>query len=146
MRAVRSLGIVLVTTTLLPACDSPSGPGMSRISQSPVLIVVPGSATLEGGTSMKFTATVTDENGETTFPVDVSWVSSNQAVASVHHDGSVQGLNSGQAQIFATWKTARGSARVTVVGGRAPKPDGGPCQLPAVADADLVFPTGGKTC
>jgi hypothetical protein len=51
----------------------------------------------------------------------------------------VQGLNAGQAQIFATWGAARGSARVTVIEGTGKRPVGSPCVVPTTRDHGLTF-------
>jgi hypothetical protein len=123
MRALNSLGLTLFAATLALACDSPSGPG-GEIAETAVLIIEPGNATLQGGASVKLTATIKDQNGVTTFPLGVSWLSSNQSVAAVHSGGFVQGLRAGQTEIVATWRNARGIARVTVTErlGKEPPP------------------------
>jgi len=140
MRALNSLGLTLYATTLLVACNSPSGPGMARISETAVLSIKPGNAVVQAGASVKLTATIKDEDGLTTFPVDVSWLSSNQAVAAVHHGGMVQGINAGQTQIFATWRNARATARVTVTD-RPDKEPGPPACLKRTSDeGQLLIP------
>ncbi len=145
MRALHFLGLPLCATTLLAACNSPSGPGLGRVSETAVLTVEPADAVVPAGASVKLTASIEDENGLTTYPVEVSWVSSNQAVAAVHHGGMVHGLSAGRTQIFATWKTARGSAWVTVTQGTGMRPVDPPCLAPA-RDHGLVFPPDGKKC
>lgn len=146
MRALHSLGLPLYATTLLAACNSPSGPGLARISTTAVLTVVPANAVVEPGASVQLTARIEDEDGLTTFPADVSWSSSNQAVAAVHHGGIVQGVSAGRARIFATWKTARGSARVTVTQSTGMKPVDPPCLERAARDHGLIFPGDGGKC
>jgi hypothetical protein len=146
MRALNSLGLTLFATTLVVACDSPSGPGSARISETAVLTIEPGNAVVQAGASVKLTATIKDEDGLTTFPVDVSWLSSNQSVAAVHHGGMVQGLSAGQTQISATWKTARGTARVTVTEGTGMRPVSPPCLARAARDHGLLSPRDGGKC
>ena len=146
MRALNSLGLSLFATTLVLACDSPSGPGAARISETAVLTIEPDNIVVQGGASAKLTATIKDEDGLTTFPVDVTWSSSNQDVASVQHGGMVQGLHAGQAQIFATWRAATGSARVTVIEGTVKKPLGSPCLVPTTRDHGPTFLKDGGRC
>jgi hypothetical protein len=141
-----SLGLPLSVATLLVACNSPSGPGSPRLPESPVLTIEPGNAILQGGASVRLTATIKDEDGLTTFPVGVSWFSSNQAVAAVHTGGFVQGLNAGQTQITATWRNARGTARVTVTDRPREKPDAPPCLKRTAGDRELSIPDGSGKC
>jgi hypothetical protein len=144
MRALNSLGLTLFATTLVLACDSPSGPG-GQIAETAVLTIEPGNATLEGGASVKLTATIKDQNGLTTFPVGVSWLSSNQSVAAVHTGGFVQGLRAGQTEIVATWRNARGIARVTVtdrLGKEAPPL----CPKLKADEPELLIPGGYGKC
>jgi uncharacterized protein YjdB len=145
MRALNSLGLTLFATTLVLACDSPSGPG-GQIAETAVLTIEPGNAILQGGASVKLTATIKDQNGLATFPVGVSWLSSNQAVAAVREGGFVQGLRAGQTEIVATWRNARGIARVTVTD-RPNKPDTPTCpNLTADEREDLTIPKGDGKC
>ncbi len=145
MRALNSLGLTVFATTLAMACTSPSGPG-GAVPDSPVMTIEPGSATLPGGSSMKFTATIKDEHGLTTFPVDVSWLSSNQSVAAARAGGVVQGISAGQTQIIATWRNARATARVTVTGRSSKKPDLPACPRVEASGRSLVIPTDGAEC
>jgi hypothetical protein len=145
MRALNSLGLTLFATTLVLACDSPSGPGMARISETAVLSIQPGNAIVQSGASVKLTARIKDENGLTTFPVGVSWSSSNQAVAAVHTGGSVQGLGAGQTQIIATWRNVRGIARVTVTA-RPGKPGTPVCPKLTSDERELLIPGGAGKC
>ncbi|MBA3319199.1 MAG: Ig-like domain-containing protein [Gemmatimonadales bacterium] len=110
------------------------------------MTIEPGSATLPGGSSMKFTATIKDEHGLTTFPVDVSWLSSNQSVAAARAGGVVQGISAGQTQIIATWRNARATARVTVTGRSSKKPDLPACPRVEASGRSLVIPTDGAEC
>ena len=143
MRAFNSLGLPLFATALILACDSPSGPG-GQIAEPAVLTIEPGNATLQGGSSVKLTATIKDQNGQTTFPVGVSWLSSNQAVAAVQTGGFVQGLRAGRTDIVATWRNARGIARVTVTD-RPGKPDAPTCPMLTSGERELI-PEGDGTC
>jgi hypothetical protein len=145
MRALNSLELTLYATILLVACDSPSGPEMARVSETPVLTVEPGNAIVQSGASVKLTARIKDENGLTTFPVGVSWLSSNQAVAAVRTGGVVQGLHTGQTQIIATWRNARGIAQVTVTdrpGKEAPPV----CPMLTTDERELLIPGGNGKC
>jgi hypothetical protein len=144
MRALNSLGLTLFATTLVLACESPSGPG-GQIAETAVLTIEPGNATVQGGASVKLTATIKDRNGLTTFPVGVSWLSSNQDVAAVHTGGFVQGLRAGQTEIVATWRNARGVARVTVTerpGKLAPPA----CPKLTSDEGELLIPDGNGKC
>jgi hypothetical protein len=145
MRALNSLGLTLFVTAVVLACDSPSGPGSGQISETAILTIEPGTAIVRGGGSVKLTATVKDEDGLATFPVDVSWSSSNQNVAAVHQGGIVRGLTAGQVQIFATWKTARGSAQVTVTQVTGMKP-GPRCLERATSDHGQSLPKDDGEC
>jgi uncharacterized protein YjdB len=144
MRALNALGLTLFATTLVLACESPSGPG-GQIAETAVLTIEPGNATVQGGASVKLTATIKDRNGLTTFPVGVSWLSSNQDVAAVHTGGFVQGLRAGQTEIVATWRNARGTARVTVTD-RPGKPDAPTCPTLTSDEGELLVPDGNGKC
>ena len=136
MNASFSLGIPLALATALLGCESPSGTGPSFVTDGPVMTLEPGSVVIKGGTSLKLRATVTGQDGGSTSPENVSWISSNEGVATVHTGGVVQGLSAGQTMIVATWQNTRATAQVTVTGGSSGK----------APVACLVFPKDGGKC
>jgi hypothetical protein len=126
MRTLIPLLLVVSPAILLAAC-APTGPGPDGDFETLVLTIAPTSATIAGGGSRQFSATVVGEDGSVTSPSDVIWSSDNEAVAGVLSGGLVEGRKPGETRIVAAWKNARGSARVVVL--RLPKdlPDDTPC-------------------
>lgn len=132
MRHAPSLELVVISAaTLLTAC-TPTGPGPDGDFDTVFLVVAPSSATIDGGRTLPLTAKVMGEDGEMLIPSDVSWSSSDLAVAGVGSGGLVEARDPGEARIFASSGNARGSALVTVVKPPKELPDDPTC--PAVRD------------
>lgn len=136
MRTAFSPGLPLSVVALLVACGSPAGPGGATL-EVPVLSIEPGNSVVEGGTSLKLTASVRGEDGVASLPTDVTWFSSDQAVASVERGGTVRARQSGQATILANWQGATAIAKVTVTSPGGAKEDPPAC---------LVIPKDGGKC
>ena len=101
----------------LTACGD-SGSGIHIPGSSPgavaAVTVSPSSASIQVGLTVQMAATVVDGQGNEVSG-DVSWTSSDPAVASVDSGGLVTGLVAGTATITATINTISGGAIVTVV-------------------------------
>jgi hypothetical protein len=139
MRTLIPLFLLVSAAIVLAACTSPTGPGPDGNFETLVLTIAPSSATIAGGGSRQFSATVVGEDGAVRSPSDVIWSSENEAVAGVLAGGVVEGRKSGETRIHAVWKNARGSARVVVL--RPPKdlPDDPTCaQLLAAQSANSI--------
>jgi len=94
--------------TTVPGGDAVSGVAVS-----------PSSATLDVGRTLQLTATLLDGNGQEVSG-DVSWTSSNNAVASVTENGLVTAVAEGGATITASAGSQSGGAVVTVVSANSP--------------------------
>ena len=101
----------------LASCGD-SGSGIQIPGSSPgavaAVTVSPSSASIQVGLTVQMAATVVDGQGNEVSG-DVSWTSSDPAVASVDSGGLVTGLVAGTATITATINTISGGAIVTVV-------------------------------
>jgi acid phosphatase type 7 len=88
-----------------------------RVPAVPVasVTVTPSSATVETGRTVQLTATVGDASGNTLSGRQVTWVSSNPALASVSTSGLVSGTAAGRVTISATSEGKVGTSEVTVV-------------------------------
>ena len=97
---------------LLAACGGPGPTG----NPPPVdqVVVAPATATLETGSQVQLTATLTDAGGGTLTDRPVAWSSSDEAIATVTDNGTVAGIAQGAATITATAESRSGSAAVTV--------------------------------
>ncbi len=103
--------LALAATVLLAGCDAggdPSGPG----GAAQVEISAP-STSVELGQKLLLSATVKDASGQRLRNVQVSWTSSDPAVAEVA-EGMVTGRSPGHVYVRATAGAARDSLRVTV--------------------------------
>jgi len=139
MRALPLLTIVLATVAAVAGCQSDATAPLVVQADPQALTVVPIAATINGGKLLKLTATVHHEDGSTSSPSDVTWYSSDGAIASVASDGVVQGLRLGRVQIVATWHDSRGSSLVTVLEPVNKKQP--PCPEPLKPTSGLVIPS-----
>jgi hypothetical protein len=116
MRTNVSIELALSAALMLVGCDSTTAPELPPpdVAMVPVLTVVPRAATVDGGNSIRLTATLSATNPQTRTPPQVAWISSDTNVATIRPDGLVEGRKAGRAQIVATWQAARGSALITV--------------------------------
>jgi hypothetical protein len=123
MRVNLSNRLFLAAATLLPGCNSTTGPRPTEeLPGVEVLTVHPSLATVSGGRFIKLRATMTALGNRVDTPPEVIWSSSDTNVATVGADGIVEGRKAGRVQIVATWQAARGSAVVVVLNQVAKKP------------------------
>lgn len=76
--------------------------------------VSPGESTLASGATIQLAAKVADQNGDAIADTEVTWSSSNDAVATVSDSGLVTAVASGTATVTAASGSAKGTATVTV--------------------------------
>lgn len=88
-----------------------------RVPVVPVASVTaaPPTTTVEVGSTAQLTATVQDASGNILLGRQVTWVSSNPALASVSISGQVTGVAAGVATISATSEGKTGTSQVTVI-------------------------------
>ena len=98
---------------LLAACGGGPGPTGDPPPVAEV-VVAPATATVEIGSQVQLTATLTDASGGTLTGRPVAWTSSDEAIATVADDGAVSGVAEGAATITATAESRSGTAAVTV--------------------------------
>lgn len=95
-----------------------SARGSAAITVSQVIVamdVVPTAATLFSlGDTLRLVAAGVDANGHAAVGLDVTWISENEAVASVDADGLVTAVRTGSTDVFAESGEYRDSAGVTV--------------------------------
>ena len=107
MRLPRTV-VAAVAVALVAGCDDPA-------PVPTVVSVSPSSADLAAfGETVRFTATVTDQNGDPMTGVAVRWSSGASAIATVDATGLVTAAGNGRATITARAETASGEAAVTV--------------------------------
>jgi hypothetical protein len=147
MRALHPLQAIVAAAVLSVACDSTTGPEISPPDPGPtVLTVAPRLATIEGQSFVKLTAILSGEAALVP-QSEVTWSSSDSAVATVRSGGLVEGRKAGRVQISATYGAAYGSATVIVLSQVAKKPTHPPClKRRAPLQRDLIFPHGGGKC
>ena len=148
MRALLPLEVI-VSATLLVACNSTTGPELPPPDDLGVLVltVAPSYATIDGDRVVKLTAILSGRAARGVPLSQVAWSSSDTNVATVRAGGLVEGRKDGRVQIAATWQTAHGSATVAVLNqaGMKPAPDSPKC-LTRGADAGQLGIPGGRGC
>ncbi|HET7426068.1 MAG TPA: Ig-like domain-containing protein [Gemmatimonadales bacterium] len=127
MRAILSYTSLLAVGGLVLACQSGSDAVSAPPDPADPLTLAPSVVTITGGANARLQAIIRTSDGERFSPTDVTWHSSNQAVATVA-DGLVLGRQAGRARIVATWRGSEGTSEVVVLEPKAskPKPEG-PC-------------------
>jgi alpha-amylase len=77
--------------------------------------VAPAVATLRAGESLRLTATAASDDRSEVRIVAVSWLSSDESIATVSSAGQVRGVRPGLAEIQVRWGTSVATARITVL-------------------------------
>jgi uncharacterized protein YjdB len=111
---VRSVAPGVVTITA--SAEGVRGTAAITVTAQPVASVEvnPASQTVQVGQSVQLTATPRNAAGAALANRQVSWSSSNSAVAAVDADGTVRGVAAGTATITATSEGRSGTAAITV--------------------------------
>ena len=118
---VDAAGLVTAVATgsaaITATSGSASGSASVSVTQAPAQVVVtPESATLSAvGDTARFAAEVQDANGNAIANAEVSWASSDDAVATVDNTGLVTAVAEGTATIEATSGAISGSGTVAVM-------------------------------
>lgn len=117
--AVRRLVAVAISTGLavLAACsgeDTPTGPSTPDEPQLQSVEVDPDSTELVPGEKAEFEGAALDAQGDTLSGVDLTWSSTDTAVATVDTDGSVTAVDVGSAGIVASAEGEADTAAVEV--------------------------------
>ena len=79
------------------------------------VVVTPAVDTLLAGDTLRLAAEARDANGHAVAGQDISWASSDTAVAAVDDAGLVTGIGAGEAEVTATASGITGPAEITVV-------------------------------
>jgi uncharacterized protein YjdB len=114
MRSLLTLSTVVSLSSLVAACSS-TPTGSSAPADSGVVTVAPSVAALARGASLRLTAALKAADGTSGIPSDLTWRSSDPAIASVASGGLVLGVKAGRVQIIAEAQGITGAASVTVV-------------------------------
>jgi hypothetical protein len=114
MRSVRLLSLVVLAAASVVGCVSGGTNPLEPPPPSSPLTVVPRSATLGGGQTIRLTATMALANGSRTTPENVRWSSADVGIATVSADGTVHALQAGRVLIIAEYKASRGSSLIQV--------------------------------
>ena len=114
MRAAPSILLASLATLSL-GCSDATGPDVRPGDPSLQVTIAPTSATIRGGESMQFTASVKRGAALQSSESTANWFSSDASVATVTSGGVVLGVGGGVAQITAVWGNARATAQVTVL-------------------------------
>lgn len=125
-RPIRTIPImrrlpVLILVTLV-ACSDVLPPPEPPAVLPDTVIVVPGTAPIVIGDTVRLVASVLDSNGATLAGAPVVWTTTNPAAATVDSAGLVRGIGTGSAYVRATSGGAIGAATVSVqqpIGGTA---------------------------
>ena len=108
-------GLALATVMCLVNGCGEEAPTEPPQPVATTVTVAPSSATLYAlSDTIRFTATVLDQNGQVMTGVPVTYSSSAESVATVDGSGLVTAVGNGSATVTATSGTASGSAAVTV--------------------------------
>ena len=108
---------MLVAVALAHACGNSDDPAQPAEPARPTTVTItPATAELTAlGATVQLSARVLDQNGQAMVGANVTWASSNAAVATVSFDGLVTAVAIGATTIAATAGTASGEAAVTVI-------------------------------
>lgn len=107
----------LPAAVLAGACSDADDPTAPAAPPSPTINVQvsPATGSVEVGDTIRFTATVTDANGQVIANPTVTWSTSQTSQAWVGDDGLVTGAGPGTPTLSATSQGATGTATLTVV-------------------------------
>src|SRR5260370_8026336 len=124
------LGVVLLSTAALAACEKPLSVVVGPKSPAPVasVAVAPASLNLTVGSTQQLSTVLTDASGNVLTGRSVTWTSSSLTVATVSAGGVVTGMAPGTATLTATSEGRSGTAsagvsnapEVSVAGSPAP--------------------------
>ncbi len=114
MRAASPILLASLATLTL-GCSDATGPDVPPGPPSLQVTIAPASATIRGGESMQFTASVRRGAALQSSASTAAWLSSDASVATVTSGGVVLGVGGGVAEITAVWGNARATAQVTVL-------------------------------
>lgn len=122
MQGITRIYSVLATAALAVGCSSsptePSTlqrPGAGTPEPILRLVVAPALATLRAGEARTLTATAASDDHATVREIAVTWLSSDDLVATVSSTGQVRGVRPGLAEIRVRWGTSVAVARITVL-------------------------------
>ena len=121
MRGITGIYGVLTAATLAIGCSSsPTEPTPSErkpATPQPLLrlVVAPAVATLRARESLRLTATAASDDRSEVRIIAVSWLSSDETIATVSSAGQVRGVRPGLAEIQVRWGTSVATARITVL-------------------------------
>ncbi|MCY4646403.1 MAG: Ig-like domain-containing protein, partial [Gammaproteobacteria bacterium] len=108
------------SATITATAGSASGSAAVTVAQEvSAVAVLPDTATVVEGDTLRLAATATDANGQAVAGVEFVWASGDTAVAVVDASGLVTGVGAGQAEMSATTAGIAGRAQLTVA---APAP------------------------
>ena len=104
------------SATITATAGDASGSATVTVAQEvSAVAVVPDTATVVVGDTLRLAATATDANGQVVTGVAFAWASGDTAVAVVDASGLLTGVGAGQAQVTATAAGVTGRAQLTVV-------------------------------
>ena len=104
------------SATITAMSGSVSGSATVTVAQEvSAVTVVPDTATVVEGDTLRLAATVTDANGQVVTGAEFVWGSGDTTVAVVDASGLVTGVGAGQVQVTATAAGVTGRAELTVV-------------------------------
>ena len=104
------------SVTITATSGSVSGSAMVTVAQEvSAVAVVPDTATVVEGDTLRLAATATDANGQVVTGAGIVWGSGDTTVAVVDASGLVTGVGAGQVQVTATAAGVTGRATLTVV-------------------------------
>ena len=108
--------------TITASAGSASGSAVVTVTQSVTSVEVSPSATefTALGATEQLSAEAFDANGQVVGGAEVSWTSSDSAVAAVDASGLVTAVGNGEATITASVEASSGSAKITVMEAPAP--------------------------
>ena len=115
-RTLLRLSALLMAVAMAKGCGDAEDPAVPEPVRPTTVRVSPATAGLSAlGANLQLSAQVLDQNGQAMSGANVSWASSDVAVATVDSKGLVIAVANGTATITATAGTASSTATVTVV-------------------------------
>ncbi len=109
-------GIAPGTARITATTGGKSGTATITVTLVPVAMVIvsPGSATVQRGGTQQLTARVEDAAGNSLSGRSITWSSGSSTIARVSTNGLVTGVNRGTVVIYAESEGKRGQATITV--------------------------------